>query len=413
MKSFSSLPEGYREIISINLQTDKKISLLVNGICIAIGVAMALVMNFYVPISTLFDFTDGFGVGFLKIGVLILSMVIYMILHELVHGAAMKLCGTKKVKYGFTGMYAFAGSDDFYAKGAYIFIALAPVILWGCVLAVINFLLPVSWFWVIYAIQIFNISGAAGDLYVTVKFLKLPADILIKDCGVGMTVYSKEGAENKMKKHLIFDFDGTLVDSMKQWGGKMLSVLNRNSIDYPDNIVEILTPLGDIGSAEYFIKEFGIKKSVPQLISEMDEYALSEYSYNIPAKETVEATLREFKSRGYSLNVLTASPHRMLDVCLKRLGLYDVFDNVWSCEDFDTTKSDVNLYHTVAGALGTTADNCILFDDNPHALATAKKSGMKIVGVYDESCNGKQDEIRSLSDFYITKFSELLDMEGI
>ena len=110
---------------------------------------------------------------------LIILMFLYLILHELVHGIAMKLCGTKKVKYGFTGMYAFAGSEDYYDKKAYSFIALAPVVLWGIVLAVINPFVPVEWFWIVYLIQIMNVSGAAGDLFVTVTFSRLPQDILV------------------------------------------------------------------------------------------------------------------------------------------------------------------------------------------------------------------------------------------
>ena len=114
-----------------------------------------------------------------------------MVLHEIVHGIAMKMCGTKKVRYGFTGLYAYAGSDDYYDKKAYIFIALAPVVFWGVVLLIINLLVPIGWFWVVYFIQIINLSGAAGDLFVTAKFLRLPNDVLVKDYGVSMTVYSK------------------------------------------------------------------------------------------------------------------------------------------------------------------------------------------------------------------------------
>jgi hypothetical protein len=118
--------------------------------------------------------------------------VVYIVLHELVHGITMKLVGTKKVNYGFTGLYAFAGSKDYYDKTGYIMIALAPVVLWGIVLAVIQAFVPVQWFWLVWMIQIANISGAAGDAYVTAKFSKMPKDILVSDYGVGMTVYSKE-----------------------------------------------------------------------------------------------------------------------------------------------------------------------------------------------------------------------------
>ena len=92
----------------------------------------------------------------------------------------------------FSDRFAFAGSEDFYDKQAYIFIALAPIVIWGIVLGLVNVLVPLEWFWVIYLIQVSNLSGAAGDLFVTVKFSRLPKDILVRDYGVGMKVYSKE-----------------------------------------------------------------------------------------------------------------------------------------------------------------------------------------------------------------------------
>ena len=190
MKSTNTLPEGYKEYYSINLQQNKKTALLVNLLALLISVAMIVPMCFFVPFFTVFDTSNGIIPLFIRTASLIFLLIAYIILHELVHGIAMKICGTKKVKYGFTGMYAFAGSDDYYGKGAYIFIALAPVVLWGIVLAVINFLVPTEWIWIIYLIQITNISGAAGDFWVTAKFSSFPKEILIRDCGVGMTVYS-------------------------------------------------------------------------------------------------------------------------------------------------------------------------------------------------------------------------------
>ncbi len=190
MKAVETLPEGYNVILSIDLQKDNKLALLVNGIALLISAIMVVPACFMVPITTLFNMGDGMSF-WVKIVVLLVGIIAYMVLHELVHGIAMKMCGTKKVKYGFTGLYAFAGSSDYYDKKSYIFIALAPVVLWGVVLLIINLMVPLSWFWVVYIIQVCNISGAGGDLYVTFKFSKLPKDILITDKGVGMTVYSK------------------------------------------------------------------------------------------------------------------------------------------------------------------------------------------------------------------------------
>ncbi len=192
MRSEHILPDGYREIYSINLQKDKKMALWVNLIGVVIMVVLAVAMHFVVPVTNLLDRSQGMSSYWLRFGTMMVLLVVYMVLHELVHGIAMKLCGTKKVKYGFTGMYAYAGSSDYYYKKPYIFIALAPVVLWGVVLAVVNIFVSPQWFWVVYMIQIANLSGAAGDLFVTVKFSRMPKDILVQDSGVGMTVYSRQ-----------------------------------------------------------------------------------------------------------------------------------------------------------------------------------------------------------------------------
>ena len=196
MRAVHTLPEDYKEFCSIHLQKDKKLAVLINTLAAVIAVAMVLIMHYFHSVLDLFAIGDDVvqSLKYLLIRMLTLLglIAVYMILHELVHGMAMKICGTKKVKYGFTGLYAFAGSDDYYGKGSYLFIALAPVVLWGVVLAVVNCFVPAEWFWVVYLVQVINISGAAGDLYVTIRFSRLPKDILVKDVGVGMTVYTKE-----------------------------------------------------------------------------------------------------------------------------------------------------------------------------------------------------------------------------
>ena len=69
---------------------------------------------------------------------------------------------------------------------------MAPIVLWGLVIAIINPFVPLEWFWVVYSLQIINMSGAAGDLFVTIKFSGFSKDTLIRDYSVGMNVFSKE-----------------------------------------------------------------------------------------------------------------------------------------------------------------------------------------------------------------------------
>ncbi|MBO5395774.1 MAG: DUF3267 domain-containing protein [Clostridia bacterium] len=190
--SYENLPESYNEIFSVNLQKNKKVALVLNIVATAVALIMVVPMCFVVPISSLFSMEEGIGRYILRFSVILICSVLYLILHEAVHGIAMKICGTKKIKYGFTGMFAYAGSKDYYDKKSYIFIALAPVVLWGIVLLIINLLVPYEWIWVVYIIQVSNIGGAVGDFYVTFKFSRFPSDILITDSGLGMTVYSAE-----------------------------------------------------------------------------------------------------------------------------------------------------------------------------------------------------------------------------
>ncbi len=196
MKTQHELPSGYEEILHIDMQNDKKMMAKVNGIALIIAAVMiiaAVPLHFLVcPVSSMFNMSAGFGPYLLRWGIFLVGMILYLVLHELVHGITMKMYGAKKIKYGFTGMYAFAGSDDYYGKKPYVVIALAPIVVWGIVLAVLNFFVPSDYFWIVYFIQLMNISGAAGDIYVTAKFSKLPDDILVRDSGVSMTVYSKE-----------------------------------------------------------------------------------------------------------------------------------------------------------------------------------------------------------------------------
>ncbi|MBQ3235302.1 MAG: HAD family hydrolase [Clostridia bacterium] len=205
----------------------------------------------------------------------------------------------------------------------------------------------------------------------------------------------------------LFDFDGTLVDSMPTFVRAMLKLLDDHGVKYGDDIVKIITPLGYGGSARYF-QTLGLKLSVEEIIKEINDFAINEYAYNIPAKNNVVETLKKLKNRGCDLNVLTASPHIMLDPCLKRIGIFDLFTNVWSCEDFNTTKADLKIYELSAGKIGKKVDEIVFLDDNFNACKTAKSAGMKVYGVYDKSSDEFVEDMKNLTDKYVFDFSELL-----
>lgn len=205
----------------------------------------------------------------------------------------------------------------------------------------------------------------------------------------------------------LFDFDGTLVDSMPSYAAAMLRILDENGIKYTSDLIKIITPLGYSGTARYYTEQLGLKMPEDEIIAHMQKYAYEEYAYRIQAKPHVVEVLKELKTRGAELHVLTASPHTVLDVCLKRLGIFEMFTNIWSCDDFGTTKADPQIYRMAAERIGKPINEILFLDDNYNVDKTAASAGMKVCGVFDASSAEYTDEIKSVSDHYINDFGEL------
>jgi len=206
--------------------------------------------------------------------------------------------------------------------------------------------------------------------------------------------------------HYLFDFDGTLVDSMPYWAKAMLDVLDDHGIDYPKNIITIITPMGLDATCDYFVK-LGMEGTRESIRGEIYAQLTPNYEKVILAKAGVKEGLLSLKARGKHLHVLTASPHLWLDVCLKRNGIYDLFDHVWSCEDFPTTKTDPAIYPMAAQRMGTTVEDVVFLDDNINAVRAGKRGGMMTLGVFDPTSAQDEALFRAECDGYIVTFDEL------
>lgn len=202
----------------------------------------------------------------------------------------------------------------------------------------------------------------------------------------------------------LFDFDGTLVDSMPYWSNTMLSILKEFNVKYPDDILDIICPLGYHGTAKYYVEILGLNKDIDYLMDLMQSYCLTHYQNTIPLKDGVYDYLINMKKQNKSLNILTASPHSALDSCLKRLKVYDLFDNVWSCDDFKTTKTNPKIYEMVAEKLNRKCQEIVFFDDNINSIKTAKGANMQTVGVFDISGKGFNEQLKKTADHYIDSF---------
>ena len=189
MKATWTLPEGYGQKYLIDLKDNKKQFWIVNGLSIAI---MLLLLAVFFQLLW-YGFLELHFEGLARqLGVMALGMIAYIPLHELVHGVCIRRFSGKKANYGFTLVYAYAGSECYFSRHDYLIIAAAPVVFWGLVFLLLMCILPVNWRWVPYVWQLFNLSGAAGDFYVFHRLSKEPDTILCRDTGVKMAVFDRQ-----------------------------------------------------------------------------------------------------------------------------------------------------------------------------------------------------------------------------
>lgn len=186
MASICKLPDNYKESLELNLQTNKSLRY---GIAVWAAIIWAIMIfngNCIQPIKRFWS-GDMHQVAYAFLGI-----ILYMMLHEVVHGIFMHFFGGKKPKFGVDGPFTYASSPIYFKKFQYQIIALAPTLIWGTVLAVLCVThQDTKWFWTFYLIEIVNITGAVSDLYVVFRFLILPRNVLIHDNGTAIIVYGK------------------------------------------------------------------------------------------------------------------------------------------------------------------------------------------------------------------------------
>ena len=173
---------------------NKKLAIGVNAFSLAIMMVMFVLGTIIVPLRVQWESRHDVLLSMLF---LLLSVVVYIVAHELIHGFFFKRYSDKRAKYGFTGLYAYAGSDAYFNKRQYLVIGLSPVVILGFLSLLLNVFLSTEWFWRIYFLQLINLSGAAGDFYIVNLMRKLPADMLVQDTGLSMTFYSRNAEQRR------------------------------------------------------------------------------------------------------------------------------------------------------------------------------------------------------------------------
>lgn len=181
---------GYKECTKIDLVKNKKEALLVN----IYGIIIMVVMAVFIPLLIMggiieFNLETTFPIFFI---VLLISLILYIPLHEIVHGIVLKKYTDEKLSFGWKLVYAYCGSKEAVVdRKEYYAVALAPLLVFSVVfisLMVLNPSLSLVW----YVMEIMNVSGSVGDIYVSIKLKKEKSrDILITDSGTDMSFWSR------------------------------------------------------------------------------------------------------------------------------------------------------------------------------------------------------------------------------
>lgn len=181
----TSLPENYELVRTIDLDKNQKEKNFVTILSLVLLVVV-FVLGFVLrsPASVMAAITQPVMLVALP------AFLVYLILHEAVHGAFMWYFSKKKPHFGISLQYAYAGSDAYFRRNPYLIIALAPFVVWGLVFGIIALMLDSVWFWLFWFLEAGNASGAAGDLYVFYVISRMPENVLVQDDGISMRIYA-------------------------------------------------------------------------------------------------------------------------------------------------------------------------------------------------------------------------------
>lgn len=204
---------------------------------------------------------------------------------------------------------------------------------------------------------------------------------------------------------MIFDLDGTLLDSMYIWKEAPLELVRRHGANPPPDLADALTEMGRREAADYLIQTFSLTAKPEELMAEINDIVTAEYLEKVPLKPGVSGLLPRLKKAGCPLCIATASEAFQAQKALERLGMWKYFDFAVSCIQYGG-KTTPAVYLEACRRMRTQPEETVVFEDALHAAKTAKKAGFLVAGVYDASAERDQEELASIADWYITDLNE-------
>lgn len=206
---------------------------------------------------------------------------------------------------------------------------------------------------------------------------------------------------------LLFDMDGTLIDSNGIWKDVDSAFLARRGLPYTHEYYEGVAHTA-LPMAAVFTKEYcRLEESCEEIIAEWMEMSRDAYA-KVPVKPGVRAYLEQCRAEGRRMAVVTSSVPEHCYTALKKLELEPYFENVTFAQQAGMHKREPDVWLSAAEKNGVRPEDCTVFDDSLAACVGARAAKMRVVGVYDTYFNRDEEEMRSFCDVYIRSFEELL-----
>lgn len=211
------------------------------------------------------------------------------------------------------------------------------------------------------------------------------------------------------KKAVIFDLDGTLVDSMWMWKDIDIEFLKVYGYECPDDLQKAIEGMSFSETASYFKERFRLPLALEEIKAIWTEMSLNKYRHEVPLKQGVREFLQYLKERGLKAGIATSNGREMVDAVIASLNIGPYFQVITTACEVAAGKPEPDIYLKVADSLQVQPEDCLVFEDVPAGILAGKRAGMKVCAVEDEFSREMRAEKRSLADYYINDYFDILN----
>lgn len=205
----------------------------------------------------------------------------------------------------------------------------------------------------------------------------------------------------------IFDFDGTLFDSMPVWKGLKFKFFESLGIVINDDDRQIFSGLFLMEALPLAKKRFNLSETIDELYSKFWELLKEEYLKSARPKNDIMEFLEKLKHKGVKMGIATATGEEAIIPLLKKYNMLHYFSSIYSTYTVNAPKTEPKVYDIVRKQLGSNKKETWVFEDALYAAKTAKINGYNVVGIFEPS-EHQQDELKDIVDIFIKNYREII-----